>query len=100
MKKAVAGIVLLMASGCAGPPGPSPIPPIGPEPVPSSDPSPTPRMWTCDSACDNQRKLGCELGKPTAEGSSCEEVCQNSQESPLVGLHWDVETLSNETHCE
>lgn len=79
-------IVFLLLSACDQPNQP-PQPPV------------TPVLPSCETACENQRKLGCELGEPTAEGASCEEVCQNSQQFPLPGMAWDVEKLTNEEGC-
>jgi len=70
------------------PPGPT----IGPEPIPE-------HVTTCETACENQRDLGCELGEPTPEGTTCEEVCQNSEQSGIPGLAWDVDALTQATTC-
>lgn len=59
----------------------------------------TPVLPSCETACENQRKLGCDLGKPTVEGASCEDVCQNSQQFPFPGMAWDVEKLTHESGC-
>lgn len=39
--------------------------------------APLPR--TCAGACTRMRDLGCDLGKPTPKGGSCEQVCTNVQ---------------------
>lgn len=79
------------------PPKPlSPTPTIGPEPLPEP---PAPVEATCDTACENQRQLGCELGNPTPEGSTCEEVCRNAEQSGIPDLRWDVTSLTETTVC-
>ena len=88
--------LLFIAANCGGPQEPNPPPP--PPPVPTVDP--VPMEPTCSTACENQRELGCELGSPTAEGASCEEVCLNSEASPLVGMAWDVKTLTMAEDCK
>lgn len=83
----------LLAAACErpGPEPEPPRPPIPPTPVEDAD---------CATACENQRHLGCELGEPTAEGSTCEEVCEVSFNAGVRGLEWDVEKLSRAIHCE
>lgn len=68
---------------------------------PNQPPQPpvTPDFPSCETACENQRKLGCEPGKPTAEGAMCEEVCFNSQQFPFPGMGWDVEVLTSAKEC-
>lgn len=83
---------------------PKPLPTIGPEPVPEPPEPPEPSEPsdvepTCATACEKQRELGCVLGDPTPEGTSCEEVCQNSEQSGILDLAWDVEGLTEATTC-
>lgn len=57
-----------------------------------------PAVPSCSTACENQRELGCILGEPTAEGSSCEDVCKNAEAIP--GLSWDVVDLTEIKTCK
>jgi hypothetical protein len=52
---------------------------------------------SCRTACDNQRSLGCELGRDTPEGSTCEEICGNSMSVPAMA--WDVSALTYSKGC-
>jgi len=53
---------------------------------------------SCKTACVNQKELGCELGKDTPEGSTCVEVCTNS--NTIAELAWDVRSLTESKRCE
>src|SRR5690606_2076799 len=55
---------------------------------------------TCETACDNQRHLGCEIGQPTPEGASCVEVCGNLESGPIVSIRWDIECLTGAESCD
>lgn len=93
-----APFLLLMGKAC----GPSipPDPPEPPIPEPTADPEPLPPSeYSCATACENQRHLGCELGQPTVEGSTCEEVCGVSSSAGVRGLEWDVEGLTQAKEC-
>lgn len=62
-------------------------------------PAPKPvETHTCESACLNMTVLGCELSKPTGEGSTCAEVCKVVESGPSA-IHWDVACLSEATEC-
>ncbi len=37
----------------------------------------------CAPACAHLAELGCDAGKPTPDGASCESVCRNVQASGL-----------------
>jgi len=79
--------VLLLAASlawCSSQP-----PPIEPEPSP-------PKQYSCTSACDRERVLGCEEGEPTEQGASCEMVCENAASSPAP---LDVACLSRAMSC-
>ena len=39
-------------------------------------PKPPPPVTECAAACDRLNALGCELGKPTAEGTPCNAWCE------------------------
>ena len=78
-----------------------PVPPSPPDPVePGPGPEPVPDRSDCSTACENLRDLGCEVGQNTAEGSTCEDVCNNSFEAGITQLQWDVVKLSNASECE
>lgn len=107
MKRLWPVLLLTLAAHCEKKPEPVPPTPVPPtstaEPVPTIppvEPEPSASKASCSTACENQRKLGCVLGQPTAAGSPCEEVCANSVQSGLVGLGWDVEALTKTTQCE
>lgn len=55
---------------------------------------------SCDTACSNQRLMGCELGRPTPKGASCEEVCENSSKTGIPELTWDKKRLTSATECD
>lgn len=60
----------------------------GPETVPGP---------TCANACDRMRALGCEAGKPTPHGVSCEDVCLNARSSGVIIL--DLRCVAQATDC-
>lgn len=55
---------------------------------PPKPPTPPPGAATCEDVCRRYAELGCEAGRPTANGVSCVEVCRNVQESTIVA--WDL----------
>lgn len=72
MKQVLIAALSLSLVWCT-PPVPTP---IEPEPLP-------PAPASCASMCDRMRQLGCEEGKPTDGGASCEMVCENAEQSPV-----------------
>lgn len=54
----------------------------GPGPAPHDAGTPA----DCRSACDRLRALKCPEGEPTAKGSTCEAVCEHSEQSGTVTL--------------
>jgi hypothetical protein len=70
----------------------------GPDPDDGGS-KPLPSDFDCSTACENQRRLECELGEPTPRGASCEDVCENNQSSSIVSIRWDVEKLTKATVC-
>lgn len=52
----------------------------------------------CGAACTNMRRLGCELGKPTPMGATCERVCENVQ-SENAGVGFNASCLAKVTNC-
>ena len=53
---------------------------------------------TCAMACDRMRALGCEAGKPTPHGVSCEDVCMNARSSGMITL--DLQCMSTALDCD
>lgn len=41
------------------------------------NPTPNPLQADCTKSCSHLRELGCEEGKPTPKGATCETICQN-----------------------
>ena len=68
--------LLLAAALSSGFCQPQPGPPPGPAPLDGS-------VTACSASCSKYRELGCEEGKPTAKGHTCEEVCNNAAESGI-----------------
>ncbi len=58
-----------------------PVEPVRPKPVDAGTPA------DCAAACAHMRKLGCEEGKPTPKGATCEDVCNNVEASGTITLH-------------
>lgn len=40
----------------------------------------------CSAACDRLRELKCPEGEPTPGGASCEDVCNNAEQSETITL--------------
>lgn len=68
---------LTLAGRCDG----DPVEPRRPRPVDAGTPA------DCAAACAHMRELGCEEGKPTPKGATCEDVCNNVEASGTVTLH-------------
>jgi hypothetical protein len=66
-----------------------------PTPVPPEEPA-----FTCDTACENLRTMGCSEAEDTPEGSTCEDVCENSFDVGIPAFEWDVEQLTTAEACE
>ncbi len=56
--------------------------PPAPTPTPEPAPKPLPGEFTCATACEQFRYLGCSEAAPTPAGATCVEVCENAQASP------------------
>ena len=56
--------------------------------------------FTCETACVNLRSLKCEESEDTPEGSTCEDVCENSFQGGIKAFQWDVEQLTSTDGCE
>jgi len=52
---------------------------------------------SCSSACDHQVQLGCDVGRPTPSGASCQEVCANATSS---GYDWPLQCLDSALECD
>jgi hypothetical protein len=72
MKTLLFAVAMSLAM-CDTPP-PSPVPP-------PPDPTPRPGEFTCQTACDQFRFLGCAEAEPTPAGAPCVVFCENAQAS-------------------
>jgi len=77
---------------------PAPTPP--PQPAPVADdggapPAPEPAA-SCKTACTNLRDRQCEAGSDTPNGATCEQVCENTEATPMS---WDVVCLTDALSC-
>jgi hypothetical protein len=73
---AMAFVALCILGACP----PKPIPPQ--PPIHDGD-------ATCADACARAREMECEFAKPTPNGATCEDVCQNIQDKGLFSLDLD-----------
>ena len=92
----VALVAFTVLTGCQLRPPEDVEPPPPPPPVQDGG---VVTLATCATACANQRAHGCELGRPTAEGSTCEEVCDNTENAGLDSLRWDLRCLTDRATC-
>lgn len=53
---------------------------------------------TCAAACTHYRAIGCDAGKPTPLGATCEDVCGVFLDAGLV--KWDLKCRSEAPTCE
>ena len=83
---ALAGALAAPLAGCPDPKVPDP--PVDPDGGTAT---------TCDAVCAHWSDLGCEEAKPTPDGASCVEVCENLQEGNLKD---DLECQAAVTSCE
>lgn len=60
-------------------------------------PTPQPSSATCATVCANMVKLSCPSAKPTAKGATCEQVCNNVQNSGAI--KWDLTCRSKALTC-
>jgi hypothetical protein len=56
--------------------------------------------YSCETACRNLWKLGCEEAEGTFRGGSCTDVCENANSAEIPELVWDVKALTNADVCE
>jgi hypothetical protein len=80
-------ILLLALGGCPLPPPPEP----PPQPEPGTE-------ATCATVCEHWRELGCSEGDSTPGGATCEQVCQNVQDSNIV--EFDLECKASVKSCD
>lgn len=80
MKRALAILIVLAAAACQ----------------PKPQPGPT---YSCETACHRQAELRCEVSKPTAEGSTCVDICKNA-ESGLAFFRWDLACMTTAASCD
>lgn len=73
MRMSVLVLVATVAACAASNPGPDPNPPPKAVDTPSD----------CRRACDRLRYLGCREGQGAADGSTCEQVCDNVAEAGI-----------------
>lgn len=73
MKKFLIGLVCVGCTQTFYPPRPEPVPDAGTPP-------------DCAAACARMTELGCEESKPTPNGSTCEEVCNNVESSGVITI--------------
>ena len=72
-------------------------------PTPSPTPYPTTTTFTrtnpatCADACKRLGELGCSAAKPTPRGKTCEEVCENAEQSGLA--LWGTACMVRATSC-
>ena len=74
---AIAGIIYTCQAGCA----------TQPEPIPAE---------SCAAVCNAGQALGCSWGRPTPNGTPCEEVCELAQKS----LGWPLACMARARSCE
>ncbi len=65
--------------------------------TPTPGPSP---QYSCDTACDRMKALGCEEGQDTQNGAECAEVCENSFRVGIKQFEWDLKATSTASSCE
>jgi hypothetical protein len=85
-------LTALLVGTSACPPGPGPVPPAPPQ-----DAGLDASAATCGSACDRWRELGCEQAEDTADGATCEDVCDNIQSSGII--EWDLACRASVADC-
>ena len=80
-------LFLLATAACSSPPKPRP--PI--VVVDASAPS-------CASVCDHWRSLGCDESEDTPKGATCEDVCENVQNSGII--NWNLGCRASVDSCD
>lgn len=55
---------------------------------------------TCAEACAHLLELGCKTGQPTPEGTMCEQVCQNVEDTGLPQIRWPRACVARADTCE
>lgn len=67
-------------------------------PHPTPPPNPPPGQLTCRDACKRMEELKCPAAKPTPEGSTCLDLCENAQSSELIV--WKLDCMVSATSCD
>lgn len=62
-------------------------------------PAPDPHAPSCVSACANLQKHDCDEAKPTSDGATCVEVCQNAGTLPVACIT-NAESCDAAESCE
>jgi hypothetical protein len=52
----------------------------------------------CSNACARLAELGCESAKPTPEGTTCEQICYDTEASGFSTMH--PKCVAEATSCE
>lgn len=78
---------MLFANGCI--PGE-----VKPVPIPEEEKE---ESNGCSIACKTLQELGCEEGKPTPEGATCKQVCENMEKN---GMPFDTSCIAAIKNCE
>jgi hypothetical protein len=107
VKTLIGGLGLILLICIAGCPKPLPNPnPPTPDAVDATTPAPAPTPtvdassnagYTCTTVCTNLKNRKCPGANKTVKGSTCVDVCQNTQDSGIVS--WDLKCRSTQTTC-
>lgn len=114
IKVLIAGLGIMFLASIAGCPKPMPSPnPPGPDATDATPPppavvdaaTPTPAVdgavdstkYTCTTVCTNLKNRKCPGANKTVKGSTCVDVCTNTQASGIVS--WDLKCRSTKTTC-
>ena len=107
IKVLIGGLCLIFLVCIAGCPKPLPTPnPPTPDAVDATTPAPAPTPtvdassnagYTCTTVCTNLKNRKCPGANKTVKGSTCVDVCQNTQDSGIVS--WDLKCRSTQTTC-
>lgn len=68
--------------------------------APAAQPPPGPAELGCAAACSHLRELGCETGRPTPEGTTCEEICGYVEATGVAEIRWPHACVAAATSCD